>query len=116
MDKSAIEIRYGEFKDVVARSRQFHDIALVPAVVGLTGSMLTNGSFLDEYLDKQRLPVEVRAIIRPGEDAPWVCGRIQYLFSLPRVPEEDRGEKCCMAFDFLAVLDVDGKLIGVPFW
>jgi hypothetical protein len=116
MDTSSIDIRYGEFKDVLAHPRQLNNVTLIPAVIGLTGPMLTNGSFLDEYLQKQRLPVEVRALIRLREDAPWACGRIQYLFSLPQVPEEDRGEKCCMAFEFLAALEVDGKLTGVPFW
>ena len=55
------------------------------------------------------------ALIHPGEDAPWACGRVQRVFSLPQVPEEDRAEKSCMGFSFLAAVPEGEQLVGIPF-
>jgi hypothetical protein len=115
MDTSSIEIRFGEFDDVAGPARRHEEVTIVPATVRLMGYSMTNGSYLDEFTTSQGVSAEIKALIHPGEDAPWACGRIQRVFSLPQVPEEDRAEKSCMGFSFLAVLQEEGKLIGVPF-
>ena len=76
---------------------------------------MTNGPHLEEYLAERQLPAATRAIVRPGEDAPWVCGRVQRVFSLPQLPEEERVEKSCMSFDFLAAFQEGDELVGIPF-
>lgn len=115
MNSDSIKIRFGELDDVIGPARRHEDISIVPARVQLNGSMLTNGRHFDEYLAAHKLPLDVKALIRPGEDAPWVCGRVQRVFSLPQLPEEERAEKSCMGFGFLAALQENGQLIGIPF-
>jgi hypothetical protein len=115
MDPSSIQIRFGELQDVTGPAHRFDDINIVPANVCLTGTMLTNGPHFDEFLAANKVAPEVKALVHPGEDAPWVCGRIQRVFSLPQVPEEDRCEKSCMVFGFLAALTEQRQLIGIPF-
>jgi hypothetical protein len=115
MNPNTISIRYGESEDVIGNARRHDDIACVPARVQLTGISLTNGSYLEEYLAESTLAAEVKALIHPGEDAPWVCGRVQRVFSQPQAPEEDRAEKSCMGFGFLAVIPEDEGLVGIPF-
>jgi hypothetical protein len=115
MNPNSINVRYGELEDVIGNARRHDGIAIVPARVQLTGSMLTNGSCLEEYIAAHALAADIRALIHPGKDAPWVCGRVQRVFSLPQVPEEDRAEKSCMGFGFLAALPEGGALVGIPF-
>src|SRR5262245_21144363 len=115
MNPDSIKVRFGELEDVVGHAHRHDDIAIVPARVRLTGSMLTNGPRLEEYLAALKVPAGVKALIHPGEDAPWVCGRVQRVFSLPQTPEEERTEKSCMNFSFLAALQEAGQLVGIPF-
>jgi hypothetical protein len=115
MNPDSIKVRFGQLEDVVGPARRHGDIAIVPARVRLTGNMLTNGPHLQEYLAALKLPADVNALIHPGDDAPWVCGRVQLVFSLPQLPEEERAEKSCMGFSFLAALQDDGQLVGIPF-
>jgi hypothetical protein len=115
MNPDSIKVRFGELEAVIGHARRYGDISIVPAKVQLTGKMLTNGPLLEKYLQAQKLPAGIKALIRPGEDAPWACGRIQRVFSLPQLPEEDRGEKSCMCFDFLAAFQENGQLVGIPF-
>ncbi len=115
MNPDSINVRFGELEDVIGPARRYADISIVPAKVQLTGSMLTNGPHFEEYLKEHKLPADIKALIRPGEDAPWACGRIQRVFSLPQLPEEERAEKSCMGFSFLAALQEDGQLVGIPF-
>ncbi len=88
MNPDSIKVRFGELEDVVGPARRYYDISIVPARVQLTGGMLTNGPHLDEYLQAHKLSADIKALIRPSEDAPWACGRIQRVFSLPQLPEE----------------------------
>ena len=115
MNPSSIQVRFGELEDVIGRARQWDDVAIVPATIRLTGNPMTNGSELEDYLAAHKVPAETKALIRPGEDAPWVCGRVQRVFSLPQVPEEDRAEKSCMQFGFLGAIPHEGQLVGIPF-
>jgi hypothetical protein len=115
MNPNSINVRFGELEDVIGHARHHQDVAIVPAIVRLSGSRMTNGSFLKDYLAAQKLPAEVKALIRPGEDAPWVCGRVQRVFSIPQAPEEDRAEKSCMGFSFLAAIPEGDHLVGIPF-
>jgi hypothetical protein len=115
MNPDSIKVRFGELEDVVGQARRHDEIAIVPARVRLTGSMLTNGPHFEEYLAALKLAADVKALIHPGEDAPWVCGRVQRVFSLPQLPEEERAEKSCMGFSFLAALQEDGQFVGIPF-
>src|SRR5262245_39368360 len=115
MNPESIQVRFGELEDVIGHVCRHGDIAIVPARVRLTGRMLTNGSYLEDYLGARKVPADVKALVHPGEDAPWVCGRVQRVFSLPQIPEEERGEKSCMVFSFLAAFQEDGQLVGIPF-
>jgi hypothetical protein len=115
MNPDSVRVRFGELEDVIGHVRRHDDIAIVPARIRLTGSMLTNGSYLQEYLTAHKVSVDIEALIHPGQDAPWVCGRVQRVFSLPQVPEQERVEKSCMEFGFLAALEEDGQLLGIPF-
>jgi hypothetical protein len=115
MNPDSIQVRFGELEDVIGHARRHDDIAIVPARVRLTGNVMTNGSHLEDYLGAYKVSADIKGLIHPGEDAPWVCGRVQRVFSLPQVPEEDRAEKSCMGFSFLAAIAVDGALVGIPF-
>jgi hypothetical protein len=115
MNPDSIAVRFGKLEDVIGHAHHHDDIAIVPAIIRLTGNPMTNGSFFKEYLADQKVPADVRALVHPGEDAPWVCGRIQRVYSLPQVPEEERGEKSCMGFSFLAAIPEGGQLVGIPF-
>jgi hypothetical protein len=115
MDANSIQIRFGELQDVIGAARHQGDLAVVPATIRFTGYSMTNGSFLDEFLATREISTEITALIRPGKDAPWACGRIQRVFALAQIPEEDRAEKSCMGFSFLAAFPQDDLLIGIPF-
>jgi hypothetical protein len=115
MKPDSISVRFGELEDVIGPARRHEDVSIVPARVRLTGSMLTNGPRLEEYLATHKFPAGIKALIRPGEDAPWVCGRVQRVYALPQLPEEERAEKSCMGFSFLAAFQEDGQLVGIPF-
>ncbi len=101
MNPDSIKVRFGELDDVIGPARRFDDISIVPARVQLTGSMLTNGPHLDQYLQAHDLSANIKALIRPGEDAPWACGRIQRVFSLPQLPEEERTKNHAWVLAFL---------------
>lgn len=115
MNPHSIQVRFGEFEDVIGNAKWHDDISIVPARVQLTGSMLTNGPYLEEYLTARKVAADIRALVNPGKDAPWVCGRVQRVFSLPQIPEEERAEKSCMGFSFLGVIKENGQLVGIPF-
>jgi hypothetical protein len=111
MDPSSIQVCSGTLNDVLGPSISVADITFVPADVTFSG--YENGPKLaDSAADAD---TATRAVVRPGEDAPWASGRIQKLFNQPQLPEEDRGEKCCMAFPFLAVMLDGDSTLGIPF-
>lgn len=111
MDLSSIQIRSGKLNDVLGPAALHEGIAFVPADVEFSG--YENGPALAETLVDAE--PAVRAIVRPGEDAPWASGRIQRVFHQRQNPESERGEKCCMWFTFLAVIIKDGCALGIPF-
>lgn len=111
MDQTSLEIRYGTLNDVVGPAVTHDGYTFVPADVDFQG--YENGPKLMDAMSN--VDASVRAIVRPGEDAPWVSGRIQKLFLQRQVPENERGEKCCMIYPFLAVSVSEGKAIGIPF-
>jgi hypothetical protein len=115
MNFDSIQVKFGQLTDVVGHARSHENVAIVPAIIGLSGSPMTNGSFLKDYLAARNLPAEIKALIHPGEDAPWACGRIQSVFSIPQIPDEDRAEKSCMGFSFLAAIPEEKQLVGIPF-
>src|SRR5262245_47319376 len=115
MNPDSIKVRFGELDDVIGPARRHEEISIVPARVRLTGSMLTNGPHLEVYLAGHKLPASVKVLVRPGEEDRWVVGGIQGVYSLPQLLEEERAEKSCMGFGFLAALQEDGELVGIPF-
>jgi hypothetical protein len=107
----SIEVRFGKFSDVLGPAIAHGDFTFVPAEVELSG--YENGPLLADAA--VNADPATRALIHPGEDAPWACGRIQRLFQQPLVREEDRGEKCCMWYPFLAIVKEDDSAVGIPF-
>lgn len=111
MDLSSLEIRFGTLKDVLGQAVAHHGIRFVPAKVDFSG--YENGPTLADAAAAS--DASVRAVVNPGEDAPWVSGRIQRVFLQRQIPEEDRGEKCCMWFTFLAVTIDGDSAVAIPF-
>ncbi|MEZ6093182.1 MAG: hypothetical protein R3C03_02940 [Pirellulaceae bacterium] len=111
MDLTSIEIQHGVLKDVVGPAVAYNGYTFVPADVDFNG--YENGPKLIDAMSN--VDPSVRAIVRPGEDAPWASGRIQKLFRQRQLPESERGEKCCMNFVFLAVVVSDNQAVGIPF-
>lgn len=107
----SIQIRFGTFHDVLGPGISNGDFTFVPAEVDFPG--YKNGPRLADAAASA--DAATRALIHPGEDAPWACGRIQRLFQQPLVRDDDRGEKCCMCYPFLAVVKGDDSVIGIPF-
>ena len=111
MDLTSIKIQQGTLKDVVGPAVAFDGYTFVPADVDFNGH--ESGPKLIDAMSN--VDASVRAIVRHREDAPWVSGRIQKLFHQRQVPENERGEKCCMIYPFLAMIVTDGKATGIPF-
>ncbi|WP_425618630.1 hypothetical protein NA78x_002339 [Anatilimnocola sp. NA78] len=112
MTHSAFEIRHGEFHDVIGPVRCWSEIAFVPARVTLHGSSFSSVFPLNEFT--AGVSPATKALIRPGEDAPWVLGRLIRLFLTERIPEDQRSEKSCFFACFVAVMHQRGNL-AIPF-
>lgn len=109
---AAFRIRHGEFHDVSGPIRRRGDITFVPARVSLGGTSFDFTHHLDTYA--AGAPLETRALVKPGDDAPWVLGRLMFLFGAQPTAEESRPEKSCVCEAFLAVLHSSDNL-SVPF-
>jgi hypothetical protein len=116
MDEPKLEIRYGNFIDIDGPVRTFGEVKIVPAKIELNGICFIPSHRLEDHLAKHGLTGEVKALVRPGEDAPWVRGRAQHLFHIPNRTEEDRPEKSFFWAGFIAILPGDDSaFFGVPF-
>ena len=111
MNPPNIRIEYGVLDDVLGVAVAHAGMMFVPATIRLNG--YENGAPLEEFA--QHCDHATRTLIRPGEDAPWVSGRIQRLFRQPQASADERLEKSCIGFSFVALLaEADGHL-GIPF-
>lgn len=116
MDPAKVEIRHGKYVDLTGPPRKSAEFTIVPAEIELAGESFSGVCDLKDHIDERSSPAHVRAIVRPGTDAPWVRGRSQLLFGLPNSREEDRCEKTCFQAGFLAIFtERNEKLVGVPF-
>ena len=116
MDLPDVEIRHGEFIDLDGPAKTFGEITFAPARVELHGYDHNSASDLQHYLEQAEVSAEIKALVRPGDDAPWVRGRAQRLFFVPNTTEEDRPEKTCFCAAFIALIrDSGDKYFGVPF-
>lgn len=111
MDLSSLQIQFGTLNGVLGPAVAHNGITFVPAAVDFSG--YENGPTLAEALAKAE--ATIRAIVNPGEDAPWASGRIQRVFQQRQIPEDERGEKCCTLFTFLAVIVDRDSIVGIPF-
>lgn len=116
MPDPAIEIRHGRFSDLTGPPQCHDTTAIAAANVELLGSMFDLTHKLSEFLNHRDVSPEIRALVRPGQDAVWVRGRAQRLFDIPDTTAEDRGEKTFFFASFLALIpDENGQYIGIPF-
>lgn len=112
MNEPKLKIKYGELLDVAGRPVRFEDVTFVPANVSLNGTSFSFSHSLDIYAAKTNLAT--RSIVKPGEDAPWVLGRLMFLFNAQLDSTEFRPEKSCLSESFVAVLHSHDNL-AVPF-
>lgn len=112
MSEHQFNIQHGQFNDVVGRSQRVGDVTFIPARITLLGTSFDWVFALKDRMDEA--PAEVRMQVRPGEDAPWVLGRLIRLFDTEVVPADERTEKSCLYASFLAVLH-DRDYLAVPF-
>ncbi len=112
MRDTQFNIRHGEFIDVDGPPQRHNDITFIPARIALSGTWFQSAFDLKDCVSD--FPAGTKAIVHPGDDAPWVLGRLMRLFATQQIPEEDRGEKTCFYSSFLAVLHNNGNL-AVPF-
>jgi len=113
MDEPKLEIRHGVSFDILGPIRSFGKVKIAAADVELFGQ---SSHRLEDHLARHPVSGEVKALLRDGEDAPWVRGRAQHLFLVPHNTEEDRPEKSFFWAGFIAILPGDdGALFGVPF-
>lgn len=106
------KIRHGQFHDLSGPPIRFNDITFIPAVVTLNGMGFDSVYELADCV--AGVPAATLTIVRPGNDAPWVLGRLMRLFHVQPIPVDDRGEKTCHCESFLAVLHQFGNM-GIPF-
>ena len=112
MTDSTFNIRHGALEDVIGSPQSQDGILFVPARVTLNGAWFESTLQLMDCIGD--LSPAITAIVRPGEDAPWVLGRLIRLFNTDLVPEEDRLEKTCFYAAFIAVLPDDNRT-AIPF-
>ena len=116
MSTPEIKIRHGNFFDLDSPPQKHDEITFAAARVELLGTMFDFVCHFDEYLAKHDVAAEVKALVRPGEDAPWVRGRAQRLFLISNSTEVDRGEKTFFFASFIALIqDDEHGHFGVPF-
>ena len=107
-----ITIKYGELLDVIGAPLMFKDVTFLPAVASLSGSSFSGEfSFADWCRASSLKPPR---IIRIMESAPWVLGRLMYLFNSANRGPDERLEKCCLYESFVAFFREQGNL-AVPF-
>lgn len=112
MSESPFNIRHGRFHDIEGPPQRHNDVTFVPARITLNGTWFQSAFELMARMAE--MPPGTQAIVPPGDDAPWVLGRLMRLFGTEPVSEEDRPEKSCFFASFLAVLHKKGNL-AVPF-
>jgi hypothetical protein len=112
MPDPMFQIRHGQFHDVDGPSRRHNNVTFVPARITLNGDWFESAFDLADWM--KDAPTGAAAIVRPGDDAPWVLGRLMRLFATQPGPEDERPEKSCFFASFLAVLHGNGNL-AVPF-
>lgn len=112
MTEPKLKIKHGELLDVTGRPLRFEDVTFVPANVSLNGTSFSFSHSLDTYAAKTNLAT--RSLVKPGDDAPWVLGRLMFLFNAQLDSAEFRPEKSCLQESFIAVLHSYDNL-AVPF-
>ena len=112
MSNTRFNIRHGDFIDVEGPPQRFDEITFVPARVLLNGTSFSPVFKLQDCL--AGVPALTRSLVHPGEEAPWVLGRLMRLFATPLIPDDERGEKTCFNASFLAVLHRHENL-AIPF-
>lgn len=111
MSQSSFQIRHGIYHDLDGRPQNFGDVTFVPAKVSLHGVSFEGSYPLQGFAEKVGLQ---EIIACEGSDAPWVLGRLKFLFGTVNPSEEERGEKTFVFAGFLAVFTNEGNL-AIPF-
>lgn len=112
MNNRAFRIQHGELLDVTGHPVRHQEITFVPASIELWGSSFSFSFPFHEFT--ANWPFATKALVKPGNDAPWVLGRLMYLFGTDLCAEEFRPEKACFSESFIAVLHSRENL-SIPF-
>src|SRR5687768_5460771 len=80
MSEPSFRVRHGEFEDLEGPARRWGSVSIVPAKITLQGTSFSTEHDLADFVETW--PEEVKAIVRPGDDAVWVQGRLMRLFDL----------------------------------
>lgn len=113
MNHPTFQIRHGEFHNATGPPRRFGDFTFLPAQVTLHGSSFDFVHPLGTFVEEA--PFATKVLVKPGEDAPWVLGRLMHLFGSQLAAEEERPEKSCFAECFVAVMHSRENLC-IPFY
>ncbi len=111
-NSNPIKVMFGELLDIVGVPVSFNDTTFIPAVTSLTGSENSGQLPFSDWCKASSL--KLPRIIRVDESAPWVFGRLMYLFNSPKAGPDERPEKCCIYESFVAFFRDEGNL-AVPF-
>lgn len=112
MNVPAFRIRHGELNDISGRPIRFEDLTFLPASVTLSGRSFSFSYPLHQNADL--IPAGMDTIVHPGNDAPWVLGRLMAIFNVTPSSPELRPEKSCFRESFIAVLHAHENL-AIPF-
>ena len=116
MNRPKIQIRHGQFTDLLGPPQTYDDITFAAAQVQLNGSIFDLTHPLESWIDQHHVPRETKALVLAAENAVWVRGRVQQLFKIPNTTEEDRGEKTFFLGELIAILQGEaGQSLGIPF-
>ena len=75
MSTPEIGIRHGNFFDLDSPPQKYDELTFAAARVELLGTMFDFVCHIEKYLAKHDVAAEVKALVRPGEDAVWVSRR-----------------------------------------
>lgn len=87
-------------------------MTFIPARVTLFGSSFSFHAHLYEFT--HLIPAGMESLVHPGNDAPWVLGRLMSLFAISPSSPEMRPEKSCFHESFVIVMHSSDNL-AIPF-
>jgi hypothetical protein len=116
----SLTVQYGDLNAVLGPVRTKDNVSIVSAdVTTRHGPQRVSPALFQAFADYAAAHAvddeEVKALVGQDCDAPWVRGRVEKLFFAEPIFEADRSEKTSLHAAFIAVVPVDGQMLGVPF-